>query len=72
MHIFTKMNYLPLLNEFDVAVRSWEINPTLPMTKEDVKETYQKYKSVKRNQKVPIEVQIQENNLVKRCGGLLK
>ena len=84
MHIFTKMgggtatgdynmekNYLQSLNKFDTAVRSWEINPGFGMNVDEIKRTYSEYIFAKGKTKLSEELQSRENDLVRRCGGLL-
>lgn len=73
MHISTKMenNYLRMLDEFEQAVRDWEINPTLCLTKKEVKDAYNRYVYGKSGIALSIEEKKKESDLIKRCGGLL-
>ena len=68
----SEKGYRVLLEEFDTAVRSYEINPTLPMNKDGVKNTYRNYIFVKGKTELPEKLKIREKNLIARCGGLLK
>lgn len=64
-------NYQVLLNEFDAAVREYEINPNFGNNVRKVKNLYRNYIFAKGSLSVPAEVQGRENDLVKRCGELL-
>ena len=63
--------YIELLDDFDQAVRAYEIYPTLIMNINGVKNTYRNYIFTKGKTELPKELKKKESDLVKRCGGLL-
>jgi hypothetical protein len=65
-------NYQVLLNEFDQAVRTYEMNPNFLGNVNAVKNVYRNYIFSKGKIELSEENKKRESDLIKRCGGLLK